>query len=213
MARNTFPLLVMIKWDEIRCWAEFCAHVTSVVKNTFSYWIKWDKIQILCSCDKCGQAGGACVFLDTLPQSYPGIFKINHLLFQPLNKIQITWWAQFCDICMVRRVGGICLPWHPASALSLESVMAKYATQGNVQMPPRPFQGLEVLTLQLKSWSSVWISHYIFGFLLAFELKVNEATLYTNLHSFAVWQHTFVTISAILSEQVEVHLLHPTMVV
>ena len=36
----------------------------------------------------------------------------------------------------------------PRSALSLESVMAKYATQGNVQMPPLPFQGLEVLTAQ-----------------------------------------------------------------
>ena len=56
----------------------------------------------------------------------------------------------------------------------------------------------------------MWISHYIFGLLLAFELKVNEATLYTHLHSFKVWHHTFVTISAKLSEQNEVHLLHPT---
>ena len=46
---------------------------------------------------------------------------------------------------------GMRLPWHPRSALSLESVMAKYATQGNVQMPPLPFQGLEVLTAQTSS--------------------------------------------------------------
>ena len=60
--------------------SKFCAHVTSLVRR-----------------------GEACVFLDTLPQPNPWIFKINYLLFQPLNEIQITRWAQFCDICMVRR--------------------------------------------------------------------------------------------------------------
>ena len=54
--------------------------------------------------------------------------------------------------------------------------MAKYATQGNVQMPlRRPFQGLEVLTHK----SSVEISHQIFGFLPAFQWnhRIN-----TNIH-------------------------------